>query len=72
MDCNVERIEPKAWRVTCGQVTRIVRYRDDIKTFAPWDVTTVDGRRVWAAFNLESACRWVGSAHSEPGLQRAS
>ena len=73
MACNVEKIEPNAWLVTCGQLSRIVRYRADDRTFAPWDVTTLDGRRVWAAFSLESACRWVGSPHSEAAaLLRAS
>ncbi len=65
MNCTLEKIEPQAWRVTCGPLTRIVRYRGDLKTFAPWDVTTVDGRRVWAAFNLESACRWVSSGGAQ-------
>jgi hypothetical protein len=59
VDCTVERIELRAWQVTIGQIIRIIRFRKDIRTFAPWDVTTPDGHRLWAAFTLESACEWV-------------
>jgi hypothetical protein len=59
MDYAVEEIEPDVWRVDVAGTTRIVRYRRDIKTFAPWDICTADGRRLWGSPTLESAFRWI-------------
>jgi hypothetical protein len=59
MDYAVEEIEPDVWRVDVAGTTRIVRYRRDIKSFAPWDICTADGRRLWGSPSLESAFRWI-------------
>ncbi len=63
MDYSVEEIEPNVWRVNVASITRIVRYRHDSATFAPWDVTSADGRKLWSASSLESAFRWI-QAHT--------
>lgn len=62
MAFNIERLEPYAWLIRAGEMVRIVRYRSDLETFAPWDVTTADGKRLWAAFSFESAVRWISRA----------
>jgi hypothetical protein len=59
MDYRLEQIRSDAWRITCENVVRMIQFRNGIRTFAPWDVTNVFGQRLWAAFTLESACRWV-------------
>jgi hypothetical protein len=59
MDYRLEQIRSDAWRITCENVVRMIHFRNGIRTFAPWDVTNVYGQRLWAAFTLESACRWV-------------
>jgi len=63
MDCSVEEIQPDVWRVNIASIARIVRYRRDSMTFAPWDVTDADGRKLWSASSLESAFRWI-QAHT--------
>lgn len=63
MDCSVEEIQPNLWRVSVASVTRIVRYRSDSRTFAPWEVTNADGQILWSAASLESAFRWI-EAHT--------
>ena len=59
MDYAVEEIEPDVWRVDVAGTTRIIRYRRDIRTFAPWDICTAEGRRLWGSPSLESAFRWI-------------
>jgi hypothetical protein len=49
MDYGVEEIQPNVWRVSIGTVTRIIRFRSDDMTFAPWDVTSPDGQTLWSA-----------------------
>ena len=59
MDYAVKEIEPNVWRVEVAGTRRIVRYRHDPESFAPWDVWSADGRRLWASPSLESAFRWI-------------
>jgi hypothetical protein len=59
MDFAVKEIAPQVWRVDTAGAVRIVRYRPDSMTFAPWDICTAEGRRLWAAPSLESAFRWI-------------
>jgi hypothetical protein len=66
MDYSVEEIEPNVWRVNIGSVTRIVRYRSDNMTFAPWDVTSADGQTLWSASSLASAFRWIQARTGYP------
>lgn len=63
MECSVEEIQPNVWRVRVASITRIVRYRSDSRTFAPWEVTNADGQKLWSASSLESAFRWI-EAHT--------
>jgi hypothetical protein len=63
MDYSVEEIQPNVWRVSVASITRIVRYRSDSMTFAPWDVTSAEGQILWSASSLESAFRWI-QAHT--------
>jgi hypothetical protein len=63
MDCSVEEIQQNVWRVSIASITRIVRYRSDSRTFAPWEVTNADGQILWSASTLESAFRWI-EAHT--------
>ena len=63
MDYSVEEIQPNVWRVSVASITRIVRYRGDSRSFAPWDVTSADGQVLWSAATLESAFRWI-QAHT--------
>jgi hypothetical protein len=63
MDCSVVEIQPNVWRVNVASITRIVRYRSDSRTFAPWEVTNADGQILWSAATLESAFRWI-EAHT--------
>jgi hypothetical protein len=55
---TVQQLKLEVWRVVAGG-DRIIRHRREIKTFAPWDVTAEDDRRLWAAFNLDSAVGWI-------------
>jgi hypothetical protein len=59
MDYAVEEIEPDVWRVAVAGTVRIVRHRPEIRTFAPWDIGSEDGRRLWGSPSLESAFRWI-------------
>jgi hypothetical protein len=63
MDCSVEEVQPGVWHVTIATITRIVRFRSDSMTFAPWDVMSADGHTLWSAASLESAFRWI-QAHT--------
>jgi hypothetical protein len=65
MDC-VEEIQPNVWRVDIAGIVRIVRYRKGNMTFAPWDVTTAEGRSLWSAASLESAFRWIQARTGQP------
>ena len=66
MDYRVEEIQPNVWRVTVGTITRVVRFRTDDMTFAPWDVTTADGQTLWSATSLASAFRWIQARTGYP------
>lgn len=66
MDYSVEEIHPNVWRVSIGTVTRIVRFRSDDMTFAPWDVTSADGQTLWSASSLASAFRWIQARTGYP------
>jgi len=66
MDCCVEEIEPNAWRVRIESITRIVRYRGDSRTFAPWEISSADGHVLWSAASLESAFRWIQARTGYP------
>ena len=66
MDYSVEEIQPNVWRVNIEGITRIVRYRKGNMTFAPWDVTSAEGRTLWSAASLESAFRWIQARTGQP------
>jgi hypothetical protein len=66
MDYSIEEIQPNVWRVNVASITRIIRYRSDSQTFAPWDVTSADGRKLWSASSLESAFRWIQAHTGHP------
>jgi hypothetical protein len=66
MDYSVEEIQPNVWRVKIATITRIVRYRSDSRTFAPWEVTSADGQLVWSAASLASAFRWIQARTGYP------
>ena len=66
MDYSVEEIQPNVWRVNIEGITRIVRYRSGNMTFAPWEVTTAEGRALWSAASLESAFRWIQARTGQP------
>jgi hypothetical protein len=66
MDYSVDEIQPNVWRVSIGTVTRIVRFRSDDMTFAPWDVTSADGQTLWSASSLASAFRWIQARTGYP------
>lgn len=66
MDCSVEEIQPNVWRVSIASITRVVRYRSDSRTFAPWEVTSADGQVLWSAASLESAFRWIQARTGHP------
>lgn len=66
MDYSVEEIEPNVWRVRIASITRIVRYRADSMTFAPWVVTSADGQVLWSATTLDSAFRWIQARTGYP------
>ena len=59
MDFAVREVAPQVWRVDIAGTVRIVRYRAGTITFAPWDICTAEGGRLWAAPSLESAFRWI-------------
>ena len=66
MDYRVEEIQPNVWHVSIEGIVRIVRYRKGNITFAPWDVTTAEGRALWSAASLESAFRWIQARTGQP------
>jgi hypothetical protein len=55
----VSEIEPNVWRVELAGVTRVIRYREDPRSFAPWGIFTGEGRRLWGSPSLASAFRWI-------------
>ncbi len=59
MDYHVEEIQPGVWRVEILGTTRVIRRAHDLMTFAPWDIFSGDGHRLWSAPSLESAFRWI-------------
>jgi hypothetical protein len=54
MEYDIKQIAPDVWRVDVAGAVRIIRYRLDSRTFAPWDICAADGRRLWASDSLES------------------
>ncbi|MBV8306201.1 MAG: hypothetical protein JO274_01860 [Gammaproteobacteria bacterium] len=66
MDYSVEEIQPNVWRVSIEGIPRIIRYRPGNMTFAPWDVTSAEGRTLWSAASLESAFRWIQARTGQP------
>jgi hypothetical protein len=66
MDYRVEEIHPNVWRVSIGTITRIIRFRSDDMTFAPWEVTSADGQTLWSASSLASAFRWIQARTGYP------
>ena len=66
MDHSVEEIQPNVWRVNIGGIVRVVRYRKGNMTFAPWGVTSAEGRTLWSAPSLESAFRWIQARTGQP------
>ena len=46
MDYAVKEIAPQVWRVEIAGAVRIIRYRPDTLTFAPWDICNAEGRRL--------------------------
>jgi hypothetical protein len=66
MDYSVEEIQANVWRVSIGTITRIVRFRSDSMTFAPWDVTSAEGQILWSAASLASAFRWIQARTGYP------
>jgi hypothetical protein len=66
MDYRVEEIQPNVWRVSIGTITRVIRFRSDEMSFAPWDVTTADGQTLWSASSLASAFRWIQARTGYP------
>jgi hypothetical protein len=66
VEYSVKEIAPEIWRVDIAGAVRIIRYRPDSMTFAPWDICTADGHRLWAAPSLESAFRWIEARTGHP------
>jgi hypothetical protein len=66
MDYSVEEIHPGEWRVNVAGITRIIRYRSDAMSFAPWDVASAEGRKLYSASSLESAFRWIQARTGHP------
>jgi hypothetical protein len=52
--------------VSVGTITRIVRFRSDDMSFAPWEVTSADGQTLWSAASLASAFRWIQARTGYP------
>jgi hypothetical protein len=68
MDYAVKEIAPQVWRLDIAGAVRIIRYRSDGMTFAPWDICTAEGRRLWASTSLESAFRWIEARTGHPAV----
>lgn len=66
MDYAIKEIAPQVWRVDIAGAVRIIRYRPDSRTFAPWDICNAEGRRLWASDSLESALRWIEARTGHP------
>lgn len=66
MGYSVKEVAPQVWHVDIEGAIRIVRYRPDSRTFAPWDICTAEGRRLWASTSLESAFRWIEARTGHP------
>ena len=66
MEYSVEEIQPNVWRVNIGGIVRVVRFRKGNMTFAPWDVTSAEGRTLWSTSSLESAFRWIQARTGQP------
>ena|SRR5215469_5743980 len=66
MDYSVEEIQPNVWCVRVGSITRLVKFRSDSMTFAPWDVTSAEGQTLWSAASLASAFRWIQARTGYP------
>ena len=66
MDYAVKEVAPQVWRVDIAGAVRIIRYRPNSRTFAPWDICTAEGRRLWASTSLESAFRWIEARSGHP------
>ena len=66
MDYDVKEISPQTWRVDVAGTVRIIRYRSECMTFAPWDICSAEGRRLWASASLESAFRWIEAHTGQP------
>ena len=66
MEYDIKQIAPDVWRVDVAGAVRIIRYRLDSRTFAPWDICAADGRRLWASDSLESAFRWIEARTGHP------
>src|ERR1700752_1686531 len=66
MDYAVKEIAPQVWHVEIAGTVRVIRYRPDTMTFAPWDICNAEGRRLWAATSLASAFRWIEARTGHP------
>ena len=66
MDYAVKEVAPQVWHVAIAGAVRIIRYRPDSRTFAPWDICSAEGRRLWASTSLESAFRWIEARTGHP------
>lgn len=66
MDYSVAETQPNVWRVSVGTITRIIRFRSDDMSFAPWEVTTAEGQTLWSASSLASAFRWIQARTGYP------
>jgi hypothetical protein len=66
VDYAVKEIAPQVWRVDVAGAVRIIQFRPDNMTFAPWDICSEEGRRLWASPTLESAVRWIEARTGHP------
>jgi hypothetical protein len=66
MDYSIKQTQRNVWRVSIASITRIVRFRSDSMTFAPWEVTSAEGQVLWCAESLESAFRWIQARTGYP------
>jgi hypothetical protein len=66
MDYSIKQTQRNVWRVSIASITRIVRYRSDSMTFAPWEVMSAEGQVLWCAESLESAFRWIQARTGYP------
>lgn len=66
MDYAIKEIAPQVWRVEIAGAIRVIRYQPNSLTFAPWDICTAEGRRLWASTSLESAFRWIEARTGHP------